>query len=95
MVKESGYAGEKIRWMAPPDREDYFAVAVSATQQLKQAGLNVEVVSTDWGALVQQRTKPEEYEIFNSGSSFETEPTSLSFLAESWPGWWVTRPICT
>jgi peptide/nickel transport system substrate-binding protein len=90
LVKESGYGGEKIRWMAPPDREDYFAVAVTGAQQLKQVGLNVEVVSTDWGALVQQRTKPEEYEIFNTGSSFDTEPTAMSFLADSWPGWWVS-----
>jgi peptide/nickel transport system substrate-binding protein len=90
LVKDSGYAGEKIRWIAPPDREDYFAVAVTGTQYLKQIGLNVEVVATDWGALLQQRAKPEEYEIFNTGTTFDTEPTALSFLADSWPGWWVS-----
>jgi peptide/nickel transport system substrate-binding protein len=90
LVKDSGYAGEKIRWIAPPDREDYFAVAVTGAQQLKQIGLNVDVVATDWGALLQQRTKPEEYDIFNTGFSFDTEPTAISFLSDSYPGWWVS-----
>lgn len=91
LVKDSGYSSEKIRWMAPPDREDYFAVAVTGTQHLKDVGLNVEVLSTDWGALLQQRTKPEEYEIFNTGFSFETEPSAMPFLADTWPGWWVSE----
>lgn len=90
LVQESGYRGEKIRWMGPADREDYFAVAVTGVQQLKAIGLDAEVVSMDWGALVQQRTKPEVYEIFNTGFTFEPEPTVLSFIGEGWPGWWVS-----
>src|SRR5690606_30268130 len=58
LVQESGYNGETIRWMAPADREDYLAVAVTGVQQLQAIGLNVELVSMDWGSVVNQRTQP-------------------------------------
>ena len=83
--------GETIRWMAPADREDYFAVAVTGVQQLQAIGLNVELVSMDWGSVVNQRTQPEAYEIFNTGFSFTPEPTTLSFIPDDWPGWWVSE----
>jgi len=91
LVQESGYNGETIRWMAPADREDYFAVAVTGVQQLQAIGLNVELVSMDWGSVVNQRTQPEAYEIFNTGFSFTPEPTTLSFIPDDWPGWWVSE----
>ncbi len=91
LVEESGYNGELIRWMAPSDREDYFGVALTGTQQLQEIGLNVEAVSMDWGTLVERRTEPAEYEIFNTGFSFTPEPTTLSFIPDDWPGWWVSE----
>ncbi|CAN5117857.1 ABC transporter substrate-binding protein [soil metagenome] len=91
LVEESGYDGELIRWMAPSDREDYFGVALTGTQQLQAIGLNVESVSMDWGSLVERRTQPEEYEIFNTGFSFTPEPTTLSFIPAEWPGWWESE----
>lgn len=91
LVEESGYDGELIRWMAPSDREDYFGVALTGTQQLQEIGLNVEAVSMDWGTLVERRTQPAEYEIFNTGFSFTPEPTTLSFIPDDWPGWWESE----
>lgn len=88
LVEESGYNQELIRWMAPSDREDYFGVALTGTQQLQEIGLNVEAVSMDWGTLVERRTQPAEFEIFNTGISFTPEPTTLSFIPDDWPGWW-------
>jgi peptide/nickel transport system substrate-binding protein len=91
LVEESGYDGELIRWMAPSDREDYFGVALTGTQNLQEIGLNVEAVPMDWGSLVERRTQPEEYEIFNTGFSFTPEPTTLSFIPAEWPGWWESE----
>ena len=91
LVKESGYNGEPVRWLGPADREDYFATAVTGVQQLKNIGINAEVASMDWGAVVKARTQPEQYEIFNTGFSFSPEPTQLSFVTAEWPGWWVNE----
>ncbi len=77
--------------MAPSDREDYFGVALTGTQQLQDIGLNVEAVSMDWGTLVERRTEPAEFEIFNTGFSFTPEPTTLSFIPDDWPGWWESE----
>lgn len=88
LVQESGYGGQQIRWIAPADREDYFAVAVTGVRRLKEAGLNAEVVAMDWGSVVKQRTQPDQFDIFNTGHSFSPEPTQVSFLTSDWPGWW-------
>jgi peptide/nickel transport system substrate-binding protein len=91
LVEESSYNGETIRWMGPSDREDYFGVALTGVQHLQDVGINAELVSMDWGSLVERRTEPGEYEIFNTGFSFNPEPTTLSFIAANWPGWWESE----
>lgn len=92
LVAESGYAGQPVRWMSPSDREDYFAVAVTAVPMLRKIGLNAEVKGVDWGSLVKLRTQPGDYEIFNTGFSFSPEPTTLGFIPATWPGWWKDSP---
>jgi peptide/nickel transport system substrate-binding protein len=88
LVEDSDYDGEEIRWMSPSDREDYYAVALTATPMLQEIGLNVEVVGVDWGTVVDRRTDPEEWEIFNTGFGFGPEPTTVAFIPADWPGWW-------
>lgn len=90
LVEESDYDGEPVRWMGPSDREDYFGIALTGVQHLKDIGINAELVSMDWGTLTERRTKPDQYEIFNTGLSFNPEPTTLSFIPDDWPGWWVS-----
>ena len=66
-------------------------MAVAGVQRLKEVGLNAELVSMDWGALVKQRTLPDQFEIFNTGFSFSPEPTQHSFIYDNWPGWWANE----
>lgn len=91
LVEDSDYDGEEIRWMSPSDREDYYAVALTAAPMLQDIGLNVEVLGVDWGTVVDRRTDPEEYEIFNTGFGFGPEPTTVSFIPADWPGWWTSE----
>jgi peptide/nickel transport system substrate-binding protein len=88
LVEDSDYDGELIRWMSPSDREDYYAVALTGAPMLEEIGLNVEVLGVDWGTVVDRRTDPDEYEIFNTGFGFGPEPTTVSFIPADWPGWW-------
>ena len=88
LVEESDYDGEVIRWMSPSDREDYYAVALTGAPMLEEIGLNVEVLGVDWGTVVDRRTDPDEYEIFNTGFGFGPEPTTVAFIPADWPGWW-------
>jgi peptide/nickel transport system substrate-binding protein len=88
LVEDSDYDGEVIRWMSPSDREDYYAVALTGAPMLEEIGLNVEVLGVDWGTVVDRRTDPDEYEIFNTGFGFGPEPTTVAFIPADWPGWW-------
>jgi peptide/nickel transport system substrate-binding protein len=88
LVEESDYDGEEIRWMSPSDREDYYAVALTAVPMLQEIGLNAEVLGVDWGTVVDRRTDPDEWEIFNTGFGFGPEPTTVAFIPADWPGWW-------
>jgi peptide/nickel transport system substrate-binding protein len=90
LVEDSDYDGEEIRWMSPSDREDYYAVALTAAPMLQEIGLNVEVLGVDWGTVVDRRTDPDEYEIFNTGFGFGPEPTTVAFIPDDWPGWWTS-----
>lgn len=91
LVEESDYDGEEIRWLSPSDREDYYAVALTAAPMLQEIGLNVEVVGVDWGTVVDRRTDPDEYEMFNTGFGFGPEPTTVAFIPADWPGWWTSE----
>jgi peptide/nickel transport system substrate-binding protein len=52
----SGYAGEKIVYLQPTDVPRINAIAEVGADMLRQIGMNVDVVATDWGTTVQRST---------------------------------------
>ena len=42
----------------------------------------------DWATLVQRRNKPELYEIFSTGFTFNPDPGLATSVQCNWPGWW-------
>ena len=54
-VQAAGYKGERVVMLDPTDYPATHAMALVAADAFKQSGLNVDVVSTDWGTLVQRR----------------------------------------
>jgi peptide/nickel transport system substrate-binding protein len=58
-LKSAGYAGEKIVLLGATDIPILKAVADVTNDFLVKAGLNVDYVATDWGTVVQQRTRKE------------------------------------
>jgi peptide/nickel transport system substrate-binding protein len=76
LVKESGYAGEKIVLMSPSDQPQMQAMAQVTYSLFKEIGLNAELVAMDWGTLLTRRasTKP----VAEGGwSCFNTRLTGL------------------
>lgn len=53
-LTEAGYAGEKIVFLSPTDVPRINAIAEVGVDMLRKIGLNVDVVSTDWGTAVQR-----------------------------------------
>ena len=55
MVKESGYAGEKVVLIGATDVPFRKAMAIVTEAMLRDAGFNVEFQALDWGAMNQRR----------------------------------------
>jgi peptide/nickel transport system substrate-binding protein len=99
MLKESGYNGEKVVIINPTDFPQIHPLGVVTADTLKKIGMNVDLQETDWGTVVQRRTRTEAVEkggwsifhSFSSASSMATPATSGILTAtgkRGWFGWW-------
>jgi peptide/nickel transport system substrate-binding protein len=89
LLKQSGYKGELIRFMATKEYDYNYKAALVYSEQMKAAGFNVELVVSDWATLVSNRAKPELWHMFGTGVSVKNSPLLLSSLGDKWFGWWV------
>jgi len=98
-LKDAGYAGEKVVLLAPGDYPQINALSLVTADLLQRMGMNLELVSTDWGTLVQRRASKEPVEkggwsIFHttsSGQSLEL-PVFHLFLRTNGPQAWFGWP---
>src|ERR1019366_5247379 len=56
MLKQAGYAGERIVYMHPTDQVYYDAMSAVAVAAFREIGLNVDEQATDWGTVVERRS---------------------------------------
>ncbi len=59
MLKQSGYAGERIVYMHPTDQIYYDAMSAVAVAAFREIGLNIDEQATDWGTVVERRSSRE------------------------------------
>jgi peptide/nickel transport system substrate-binding protein len=59
LVREPGYAGEKVVMLAPTYRPVYMQMMQVARDVFVRIGLNVDFRSMDWGSVVTRRTSRE------------------------------------
>ncbi|MGG5811194.1 ABC transporter substrate-binding protein [Falsiroseomonas sp. CW058] len=97
-LQAAGYAGEKVVLIAPGDYPQINALSLVTADLLRRLGMNLEVVATDWGTLVQRRASKEPVErggwsvihTTSSGQSL-TQPVTHLFLrangSDAWFGW--------
>ncbi|HZB94275.1 MAG TPA: ABC transporter substrate-binding protein, partial [Stellaceae bacterium] len=55
LIKEAGYNGERIVLMTATDQPSINAQANVAADEMRQAGLNVDLQAMDWGTLINRR----------------------------------------
>ena len=96
-VKAAGYGGEKIVLLGATDVPILKAVADVTADLMQRVGFNVDYVATDWGTVVQRRTRKDPpdkggwhlYSNFTGGMD-QTTPTTHTNLwagANAAPGW--------
>jgi peptide/nickel transport system substrate-binding protein len=87
LMREAGYKGEPIRWMATQFYDWMYKSALAAKQQLEDVGFTVDLQVLEWATVVQRRNDPKLYDVFTTGIGFQTDPAQLPFLGCEWPGW--------
>ncbi|MBW4964347.1 ABC transporter substrate-binding protein, partial [Sulfitobacter sp. CW3] len=55
LLKEAGYKGERVVLLAPADQPIAYNQSLVTQDLLKQLGMNVDLVSTDWGSFIARR----------------------------------------
>ena len=65
--------------------------ALVATQQLEAVGFKVDLQVVDWATLVQRRNKPEVWDVFSTGITFNPEPAFSTAVAVQLAGLVVSR----
>jgi peptide/nickel transport system substrate-binding protein len=94
----AGYDGEKVVLIAPGDYPQINTLSLVTADLLRRLGMNLELVSADWGTLIQRRASKEPVEkggwsiihTTSSGLSLTLPVTHLFLRAngpQAWFGW--------
>ncbi len=103
-LRDAGYQGERVIYMAPSDQAVLTAQGAVALDLLRKLGMNVEYAEMDWGTLVQRRASKEPPEkggwnMFITGwagldmATPITNQTLRSNGAKAWFGWPDLPPV--
>ena len=88
LLKQAGYKGEKMRFLASPQYDYMIKVAQVAQANLTDAGFNIDLQVLDWATVLQWRTKPDLWDAFVTGEGGETDPSQVNVFNPDYPGWW-------
>lgn len=85
----SNYKGEPIRWLVASEQyQKHFLTAITASQQLEEYGINVEIVESPMANYIQARADASQMDAFSSFLPTYVDPTSIAFLNPTYPGFW-------
>jgi peptide/nickel transport system substrate-binding protein len=88
LMKEAGYDGKPVRFLVTTQYDYMFKIGQVAQAQLEDVGFKVDVQVMDWATLLQKRTHPELWEGFIASHSLVADPTLITIMNPSYPGWW-------
>ena len=105
-LRDAGYQGERIVYMAPSDQAVLTAQGAVALDLLQKLGMDVDYAVMDWGTLVQRRASKEPpskggWNMFITGwagldmTTPITNQTLRSNGAKAWFGWPDLPPVQT
>ncbi len=106
MVKDAGYAGEKVTMLVATDYAQFKAIGDVAADMFQKIGMNVDYIATDWGTMLQRRNNRGPVDQ-GGWSCFSTGWEGVDHLdpanhyavrgngadAASWPGWCVSEKL--
>lgn len=85
LLKEAGYNGEKIVWMAGPLE---YNLSAAAKANMVKAGLNIDLQSMEWATLLSRRKNPELWSMFSSGFTAKADPSLTTAMNLKYGAGW-------
>lgn len=85
LLKEAGYKGEKISWMAGPLE---YNLSLAAKSNMVKAGLNIDLQSMEWATLLSRRKNPELWNAFSSGFTAKADPSLTTAMNLKYGAGW-------
>jgi len=85
LLKEAGYKGEKITWMAGPLE---YNLSAAAKSNMVKAGLNIDLQSMEWATLLSRRKNPELWSVFSSGFTTKADPSLTTAMNLKYGAGW-------
>ena len=106
MLKEAGYAGQKVAMLVATDYPQFKAIGEVAADAMAKIGINVDYVATDWGTMLQRRSNKGPldqggWSCFNTGWEGADHMDPSNHYASrgngndpsGWPGWCVDQKL--
>jgi peptide/nickel transport system substrate-binding protein len=90
LLAQAGYAGQPFRIITSQQYDFIYKAVLVAADNLRAAGMTVEIVLMDWASVLERRNNPSIWEAFFTFHNFVPEPTLITFMNPSFPGWWDT-----
>lgn len=87
-MRASGYDGAPVRLMVTQQYEYMYKMGQVAQANLEEVGFKVDLQMMDWATRLPQRTDPILWEGFFAAHSVVAEPSLITILNPSYPGWW-------
>ena len=90
LLKRAGYKGQPIRIMTSQQYDFLYKMSLVAQQNLQDAGFAVDLQVLDWATLLSRRGDDKAWDAFFTYHTFVPEPSLITVLNPSYPGWWDT-----
>lgn len=90
LLKEAGYNGQELTYLSTRQYDIIDKPAQVASQQMREAGMNVNLEIVDWATLVSRRGQEAGWHFFTTGWGQPNDPSLYPFLscAAKWPGFY-------
>lgn len=92
-LEEAGYDGTPLRFLTTQEYSYMYGEAIVARQQLEAVGIVVDLQVTDWATVLENRARPEAWDMFGTGHGFVPDPSQISYVGQmnQYPGWWSSE----
>ncbi|RYC30384.1 ABC transporter substrate-binding protein [Lichenibacterium minor] len=90
LLKQAGYKKQPIRIMTSQQYDFLYKMSLVAQQNLQDAGFEVDLQVLDWATLLSRRGDEKSWDAFFTYHTFVPEPSLITVLNPSYPGWWDT-----